>query len=96
MIAKCADTGAAAQLFEAEREDLVAIVAQHAFGDLLGGGRQTSIALDCGEFAARDDRREQNLQVDLVVGHIDAGGIVDGVVVDAPAAQRELDARALA
>ena len=38
---------------------------------------------------------EQDLQVDLVVGEIDAGGVVDEVGVDAPTGIRVLDAAAL-
>src|SRR3546814_9051149 len=38
---------------------------------------------------------EQDLDVDLVVGAVDAGGVVDGVGVDAAATQPELDAAAL-
>ena len=35
---------------------------------------------------------QQDLDVDLVVGAVDAGRVVDEVGVDAPALQRELDA----
>ena len=41
------------------------------------------------------DRVEQDLDVDLVVGAVDAAGVVDRVGVDAPAAERELDPPAL-
>ena len=57
---------------------------------------QDSIALlDAGQLAAIDGVVEQDLDVDLVVGGVDAGGVVDGVGVDAAAGERELDARAL-
>ena len=38
---------------------------------------------------------QQDLDVDLVVGGVDAGGVVDRVGVDAHAVQRGLDAAAL-
>ena len=41
------------------------------------------------------DRVEQDLDVDLVVGAVDAAGVVDRVGVDAAAAERELDPPAL-
>ena len=40
-------------------------------------------------------RAEEDLDVDLVVAAIDAGRVVDGVGVDEPAVERELDATAL-
>src|SRR5205807_6919716 len=42
--------------------------------------------------AAFDGVVEQDFDVDLVVGRIDAGGVVDGVGVDAAAAHRVFDA----
>ncbi len=92
VIAKGAGLGAAANLFEAQHERLVAIVAQHARRDFLGGGGEAAIALIGIESAARHYRLQQDFQVDLVVGHVDAGGIVDGVGVDAAAHERVLDA----
>ena len=48
-----------------------------------------------GQLAALDGVVEQDLDVDLVVRGVDAGGVVDGVGVDVAAAQRVLDARLL-
>ena len=48
-----------------------------------------------GQLAAGHDGLEQNLQIDFVIGHIDAGGVVDRVSVDASAGERVLDARLL-
>src|SRR5580704_3191671 len=91
MIAKRRHTGTAAQLFEAKREDLVTIIVEHALDHFRGGGGQTTVSLHTRKVPARDQRGEQNLQVDFMVRHIDAGGIVDGVIVDSSAVEREFD-----
>jgi hypothetical protein len=48
-----------------------------------------------GRACPRLRRGQRDLDVDLDVGGVDAGGIVDGIGVDAPAGERELDAPAL-
>ena len=95
MIAKGGYTCAAPQLFEAEREDLVTVIVKHAFDHFRRGGRQLAVSLHASKVPARDERCEQDLQVDFMVGHIDAGGIVDRVVVDSAAVQCEFDSRPL-
>ncbi len=44
---------------------------------------------------ARSGRLKRDLDVDLDVGGVDAGGIVDGVGVEPDAGERRLDAAAL-
>ena len=53
---------------------------------------QQRVALLLGQLAVGDRQAEQDLDVDLVVGGVDAGRVVDRVGVDAPARQRVLDA----
>ncbi len=70
-------------------EVLLVVVAQHQGSDLVGHLRPAR-ALRC--FSVRspdgDDAVEQDLDVDLVVGGVDAGGVVDEVGVDPTAACR--------
>ena len=80
---------------EAQRLRLRVGAAQHALGDRVGHLRQQRVALLGGHVAVGHDRVEQDLDVDLVVGAVDAAGVVDRVGVDAPAAERELDPPAL-
>ena len=42
-----------------------------------------------------DERLQRDLEIDLVIGGVDAGGVVDGVGVEAPAGETELYARPL-
>ena len=63
----------------------------HVVGDAL----EHLVALLHRQLARLDREPEQDLQVDLVVGAVDAGRVVDRVGVDAAAAQRVLDAAAL-
>ena len=95
MVAKLVQVGAAAELFEAERQHLVAIVGDDAVGDFVGACGERAVARVEGELAAGHGGLEQNLQIDLVIGHIDAGRVVDRVGVDAAAGERVLDARVL-
>ena len=80
----------------AEQHVLLVVVAQHVRGDVVGHRGEQLVALLRGQVAGPDDLVEQDLDVDLVVGGVDAGGVVDGVGVDArtPALQRVLDAAA--
>ena len=80
---------------EAERLRLQVAAAQHALGDRVGHVGQQPVALLAREVAVGDDRVEQDLDVDLVVGAVHAAGVVDRVGVDRPAGHRVLDAAAL-
>ena len=63
---------------------LLVVVAQHEPADVVGHLGEDAVALfDAGQLAALDGVVEQDLDVDLVVGGVDAGGVVDGVGVDA-------------
>src|SRR3546814_3312415 len=64
-------------------------------GDVVGHRLQQRITLLQRHVAGGHHGTEQDLDVDLVVGAVDAGGVVDGVGVDAAATQPELDAAAL-
>jgi hypothetical protein len=48
-----------------------------------------------GQLAVADRKPEQDLDVHLVVGRVDAGRVVDGIGVDSHAGKRRLDAAAL-
>ena len=79
------------------REDLrlQVVVVEHVPHDVVGHGLQQLVALLAGQVAALLREAEQDLEVDLVVGAVDAGRVVDRVGVDAPAGLRVLDAAAL-
>ena len=79
----------------AKRQRLRTVVVEHQVGDLVGHLRQQLVALLDRHRAFGHHRAEQDLDVDLVVAAVDAGGVVDGVGVDEPAVQRVLDAAAL-
>ena len=64
---------------------LQVVVAQHEVAHLVGHAGEQRVALLERHVAARDDVAEQDLEVDLVVRRVDAGGIVDRVGVDASA-----------
>ncbi len=74
---------------------LEVVVAQHQRGDVVGHLREQRVALLLGELAVADRQAEQDLDVDLVIGRVDAGRVVDRVGVDAPARARVLDAAEL-
>ena len=71
------------------------VVAQDEGGDIVGDVLQQLVALLARHVAGGHDLVQQDLDVDLVVGGVDAGGVVDGVGVDAAALERVLDAGAL-
>ena len=58
---------------------------QHERGDLVGHLAEQCVALLARRARRRARRVEQDLDVDLVVRGVDAGGVVDRVGVDAPA-----------
>ena len=80
---------------EAERLGLQVAAAQHPLGDGVGHVGEQPVALLAGQVAVGDDRVEQDLDVDLVVGAVDAAGVVDRIGVDPAAAERVLHAAAL-
>ena len=75
----------ALRLRQRQRLGLVVVVAQHQRGDVVGHLGQQLVALLRGQVAVGHDLVEQDLDVDLVVGAVDAGRVVDRVGVDAPA-----------
>ena len=85
----------AATLGKRERERLQIIVAQHQAGDLVGHGEQERVARIHRQAAVAQRDAQRDLDIDLHVGSVDAGRIVDGVGVEPDAAQRRLDAAAL-
>ena len=78
-----------------DRLRLLVVVAQHERGNLVRHLGEDRIPLLPGQVAVGDDRVEQDLDVDLVVGAVDAGRVVDRVHVDPAAAARKGDPRAL-
>ena len=85
----------AAPLGERQRQRLQIIVAQHERRDLVGHFGQQRIAPVHGEAAVAQRNAQRDLDIDLHVGGVDAGRIVDGVGIEPNAAQRRLDAAAL-
>ena len=61
----------------------------------IGHGLQQLVALLVRHVAVGDDIVEHDLDVDLVIGAVDASGVVDEVRVHATAGLREPDAAAL-
>ncbi len=90
-----AEVGAGVPFGEAERQRLLVVVAQDRVGDVVGHAGEQRVA--------RGDRRagptatagaERDLDVDLLVGGVDAGRVVDEVGVEADAARRTVSMRA--
>ena len=71
------------------------VVAQHQHRDLVGHRGELRVALLLREPALGDRESEQDLDVDLVVGRVHAGGVVDRIRVDPAAGPRVLDAAEL-
>ena len=78
-----------------EHDVLRVVVAQDQVGDLVGHVEEQRVALFVGQLAVAYDLVEKDLDVDLVVGGVHTGGVVDEVGVDQAAAESELDARPL-
>jgi len=70
-------------------------MAQHQGRHLVGHGKQQRIAIGVLELAAGDRLACRDLDVDLVVGGVDAGRVVERVGVDLASAEGCLDAAAL-
>ena len=80
---------------ERQRERLQVIVAQHQAGDVIGHfGEQRDPPVHR-QAAVAERNAQRDLDIDLHVGGVDAGRIVDRVGVEPHAAQRRLDAAAL-
>ena len=77
------------------RQGLVVVVRQHLEADLIGHRGQQGVAIAGLECAGGDGRPGQDLDVDLMVGAVDAGRVVDGVGVDAAPCLGEGDAARL-
>jgi hypothetical protein len=71
---------------------LALVVGQDQLGHVAGHLDQQGVALLGGEIAPGLDGVEQDLDVDLVVGAVDPGRVVDGVGVDPHAGPGQLDA----
>ena len=74
-----------------EREVLVEVVGQHQLGNLAGHGRQQLVASSPAQPPGRDVGGKQDLDVHLMVGGVDAGGVVDEVGVHPAAGLGVLD-----
>ena len=84
-----------APLRQRERQRLLVIVAQHQPRHFVGHLGQQRVARLELERAGVQQRAERDLDIDLDVGGVDAGRIVDGVGVEPDAGHRRLDAAAL-
>jgi hypothetical protein len=80
---------------DAQHGVLVAVVGEHQLGHLVGHRLQQRVASLAVELAGRHQPVEQDLDVDLVVGAVHPGRVVDRVGVDLPVVPGELDAAAL-
>ena len=83
------------RLGDGERQRLIVIVLEHMMGDIVGHGFEHGVAGFGRDFAAAHRAGKQDLEIDLMVGGVDAGRIVDGVGVDAPALKGIFDAAEL-
>ena len=79
----------------AERGGLLVVVPQHQRGDLVGHRGQQLVAVRHGQLAVGHRAAEQDLDVDLVVGAVHPGRVVDEVGEDPAAGAGELDPAAL-
>ena len=86
------DAGA---LRKRERQGLQVVVPQHELADLVGHRGQQHVALFTRQAAIALGFGERDLEIDLHIRGIHAGGIVDGIGVELHAVPRGLDARRL-
>ncbi|MDQ1092969.1 hypothetical protein QE400_002382 [Xanthomonas sacchari] len=82
-------------LHQAQRLVLADVVPQDQLGDLVGHRRQQLVARVQGQLLGLHHVVEQDLDVDLVVGGVHAGRVVDEVGVEQHAGLRGLDAAQL-
>ena len=80
---------------QAQRIGLVIVMREHETGDIIGHLRQHRVAVRLFQGAEADGLRREDLDVHFVVGRIHTGRVVDGVGVEAPAREGELDAGGL-
>ena len=85
----------AVPLLERDRQRLLVVVAEHQRRHVVGHLAQQLQAVVRRQAAAARGGRQRDLDVHLDVGGVDAGGIVDGVGIAAPALQPVGDARPL-
>ena len=85
----------ATPLGKRERKGLQVVVTQHEAGDLVGHLGQQRVARIHRQASVTQRDAQRDLDIDLHIGGVDAGGIVDGVGVEPHPAQRRLDAAAL-
>ncbi|MCY1233868.1 hypothetical protein D9M72_464270 [compost metagenome] len=78
-----------------DRQRLLVVVAQHQMAHFLGHRGEQRIALRAGQATIAHGRSKRDLDVDLDVGGVDAGRVVDGVRVAAAAIEAEADAALL-
>jgi len=78
-------------LHQRQGQGLVVVVGQHVVGDLVGHGLQQGVAALARELAGALQHAGEDLDVHLVVGGVDARGIVDRVGVDPTAGERVFD-----
>ena len=83
----------AASLGERDRERLQGVVAQHQRRDVVGHGGEQAVPPRQIELAGAHGAAEGDLDVDLDVGGVDPGGVVDRVGIAASAGEAELDPR---
>ena len=75
----------------AQQDVLLVVVTQHLSGDVIGHRRQQCVALFQRHLALAGQGRQQDLDVDLVVGGVHACRVVDGIGVDVHTRQGRLD-----
>ena len=83
------------RLHQAQRLILPVVVDQNQFTDFVGHAGQQRIALFKAEVTGQNRRTEQDLDVDFVVGGIDARRVVDEIGVQQDAVLGRFDAAAL-
>ena len=78
-----------------KRQRLQIVVAQHQRADLVGHRGKQAVAVSGAEASLALEARHRDLDIDLDVGRVHAGRIVDGVGVELDALLRRFDAAAL-
>ena len=83
------------RLLQGQGQGLVVVVGQNLEPDLVGHGGQQAVAFTDRQHAVRHRRPDQDLDIDLVVGGVDTGRVVDGVGVHPAAIRGKGDAARL-